>query len=154
MFSFLSFLAIPWDYSTVMTLLNCRDKIHTFLQHLKSSNHQSNRLWGYLFSRILYRSPGRQGKSTLLLKEIPRPKSKCFVWLHYWASLTAPNMPRHWYFILIPVKSHHHQVDEHVQSSSTSEYTAAAFEVFCKGFLSNGESVTIEMCQGAKSLTD
>lgn len=37
MLSFLSFLAIPWDYGTVMTLLNCRDKIRTFLQHFKTA---------------------------------------------------------------------------------------------------------------------
>lgn len=40
-FSFLSFLEIPWDDNTLMTLPNCRDKVHTFLQHFKmATNNQ------------------------------------------------------------------------------------------------------------------
>jgi len=34
------------------------------------------------------------GVTILPLKEIPRPGAKCFALLLYWASLTAPSMPR------------------------------------------------------------
>lgn len=37
MLAILSFLEIPWDYSTFMTLLNCRNKTYAFPQHFKTA---------------------------------------------------------------------------------------------------------------------
>lgn len=138
MLSFLSFLAIPWDYSTVMTLLNCRDKIHTFLQHFKTAT--INQIdfedicsqefcTGLQEDRVslhcLWRKSQDQCQSVLFSSVIEPPSQP----------QTCPGTSTLFSYQWSPIR----KACPGLIHCFTSEHTSAAFEAFCKGFLSMGK---------------